>query len=187
MESLSPLLIVGLGNPGSAYAKSRHNLGFMVVEALASRHAIELREQPKFMGRIGRGRIEQREIYLLLPLTYMNESGRSVREVVSYYKFEPKQVLVVCDEADLPFGEMRFRLEGGTGGHRGLRSIGIHLGSQQYSRLRVGIGRDAGDLAEFVLARFTSGEEETLDGVIDRAVKRIEAEVREERPAESKE
>jgi peptidyl-tRNA hydrolase, PTH1 family len=167
------LLIVGLGNPGSAYRNTRHNLGFRVVEALAQKHQIALREQRKWLGRLGSGVVGAGEVHLLLPSTFMNESGRAVRKVVNAYKLPPSRVVVVCDDADLSFGKMRWRPSGSSGGHRGLQSIAAYIGSD-HPRLRVGIGRSAGDLADYVLETFEPEEQEELDRIIQEAVRTLE-------------
>jgi peptidyl-tRNA hydrolase, PTH1 family len=150
------LLVAGLGNPGREYARHRHNLGWMVVEELARRHGGTWRS--KFNGQFADVRIDGHKVALLKPETYMNESGRSVKAAMQFFKLEPDTVLVVHDEGDLPLGRMQARLGGGLAGHNGLRSIAQHLGTQDFLRLRVGVGRpERGDprpLADYLLADF---------------------------------
>ena len=169
-------MIVGLGNPGRQYEGTRHNLGFMVVEAFAKRHDMGLREQAKFLGRTARGRVGMEEVLCLLPSTYMNESGRAVAKMASYYKLEADRVLVVCDDVELDFGTIRVRMSGGSGGHRGLNSVAQSLGTQGYPRMRLGVGREDGtrDLADYVLARFAPVEEEKLGDWIEQAVDQLD-------------
>ncbi len=139
MESL--YLIVGLGNPGSRYANTRHNAGFLLVEALAAKLGVSWTENSTMQSRLALARIGETKIWLCQPQTFMNESGVAVRAVRDYYRVPLEQMLVVVDDADLPLGEIRLRGSGGTGGHHGLESIEKHLGSRQYARQRVGIGR----------------------------------------------
>src|SRR5881296_260518 len=159
------LLVVGLGNPGREYAGNRHNVGWMVVEELARRHGASWKG--KFSGRLAEVRIDGHRVALLKPETFMNESGRSVGAAARFYKLEPDAVLVVHDEIDLELGRLQARLGGGLAGHNGLRSIAAHLGTPDFLRLRVGIGRpgrgDRRPPADYVLSPFTAEEDaETL-------------------------
>jgi PTH1 family peptidyl-tRNA hydrolase len=146
-ESIAPNglpieLIVGLGNPGDEYKHTRHNIGFMVVDRLADLWHIHLATERKFPGIYGDGRYPNgQRIRLLKPTTYMNLSGQSVRSLIDWYKLSPKSVLVIYDDMDLPFGKIRLRPSGSAGGHNGMKSIIAHLGTQDFPRLRVGIGR----------------------------------------------
>jgi peptidyl-tRNA hydrolase, PTH1 family len=155
------LLVVGLGNPGREYERNRHNVGAMVADELARRHDGSWRS--KFSGRIAEIRLEGHKLALLKPETYMNESGRSVGAAASFFKVDPDAVLVVHDESDLELGRLQLRLGGGLAGHNGLRSIAQHLKTQEFLRLRVGVGRpERGDprpLADWVLANFEPHEE----------------------------
>ncbi len=164
------LLIAGLGNPGRRYEDTRHNIGFMVVDELAAR------EREVF--RAGRGeylycRIKKsdREFVLQKPLTFMNLSGSAVRHLLDYYKFSIAELLVICDDINLPFGSMRFRADGSDGGHNGLASIIASLGSQGFCRLRIGVSREfaKGAQADYVLSPFAADEREELNKVINRA------------------
>ena len=155
------LLVVGLGNPGREYAGNRHNVGFMVVEELARRHGGSWRG--KFNGRVAEVRIDEHRVALLEPETYMNESGRSVKAAVTFFKLEPDAVLVVHDDSDLERGRLQVRLGGGLAGHNGLRSVTQHLGTQDFMRLRVGVGRpgrgDRRPLADYVLSDFDAEQD----------------------------
>jgi peptidyl-tRNA hydrolase, PTH1 family len=150
------LLVAGLGNPGREYARTRHNVGWMVVEELARRHGGSWRS--KFNGRLAEIRIDGHRVALLKPETYMNESGRSVQAAMSFFKVEPDAVLVVHDEGDFDRGRLQARIGGGLAGHNGLRSIAKQLGTPDFMRLRVGVGRpERGDprpLADFLLSDF---------------------------------
>ncbi|MDX2037906.1 MAG: aminoacyl-tRNA hydrolase [Isosphaeraceae bacterium] len=163
-----PKLVVGLGNPGSKYVGTRHNIGFEVVERLAQGGSGVAWNQ-KFDGRFAEIEIGFRRVFLLLPETFMNLSGRSVAQVVRFYKIDLSDLLVVCDDLNLPLGKLRLRAGGSDGGQKGLRDISAQLGSDRYARLRVGIGdRGEVDAADFVLSRFRSSERSTIeDGLIE--------------------
>jgi len=173
-DSSLDLLVVGLGNPGREYARNRHNVGHMVVEELARRHGGSWRS--KFSGRIADVRIDSHRVALLAPDTYMNESGRSVKAAAQFYKLEPDAILVVHDESDLEPGRLQARRGGGLAGHNGLRSIVQHLGTQDFLRLRVGVGRpgrgDRRPLADYVLSDFEP--EEDAETLVARAADAVE-------------
>src|SRR5437016_6841059 len=133
------LLAVGLGNPGREYARNRHNVGWMVVDELARRHGGAWRS--KFSGRLAEIRLDDHKVALLKPETYMNESGRSVRAAANFFKLEPDAIVVVHDDGDLDFGRLQARLGGGLAGHNGLRSVAQHLKTQDFLRIRTGVGR----------------------------------------------
>jgi PTH1 family peptidyl-tRNA hydrolase len=173
------LLVVGLGNPGREYARNRHNVGRLIVDELARRHGGSWKE--KFSGRLAEIRLDGHKIALLKPETYMNESGRSVSAASRFYKLEPDAVLVVHDEGDFDLGRLQARKGGGLAGHNGLRSIAQHLRTQDFLRLRVGVGRpEPGDpraLADFVLSDFEPHEEaETIVARAADAVETLDAE-----------
>lgn len=177
----SPSLIVGLGNPGDKYAGTRHNIGFEVVDRLSKAWAVPLKEERRFQGEYGAGFGPTRQrIYLLKPLTFMNRSGQSMRAVLDWLKLEPSQVLVIYDDMDLPVGRLRLRLSGSAGGHNGMKSAIAHLGSQDFPRLRVGIGAGnrAGDgdkaVISHVLGNFSKIERSTMDAVVDTALRALE-------------
>ena len=175
----SPCLIVGLGNPGGKYTGTRHNIGFEVVDRLSKVWAVPLKEERRFQGEYGAGFGPTRQkVYLLKPLTYMNRSGQSMRAVLDWLKLSPAQVLVVYDDMDLPMGRLRMRLSGSAGGHNGMKSAISHLGTQDFPRLRVGIGASAraGDQAvvSHVLGNFSKAERSTMDAVVDTTLRALE-------------
>ena len=159
------LLVVGLGNPGREYARNRHNAGYLVVDELARRHGGTWRG--KFSGQLAEIRLDGHKLALLKPETYMNESGRSVGAAARFFKLDPDAVLVIHDEGDFDLGRVELKVGGGSGGHNGLRSIAQHLGTPDFLRLRVGVGRpERGDprpLADYVLSDFQPHDDaETL-------------------------
>ena len=172
------LLVVGLGNPGRQYERNRHNVGRMVVEELARRHGASFRS--KFSGRVADVRVDGRRVALLVPDVYMNESGRSVGGAVRFYKLPFESLLVVHDEGDFDLGRLQARAGGGLAGHNGLRSIARQLGSQDFQRLRVGVGRpgrgDPRDLADYVLSDFEPEDDE--EAIVQRAADAVESLVR---------
>ncbi|HEX3805249.1 MAG TPA: aminoacyl-tRNA hydrolase [Gaiellaceae bacterium] len=169
------LLVVGLGNPGREYARNRHNAGYLVVDELARRHGGSWKS--KFNGQLADVRIDGHKVALLKPETYMNDSGRSVKAAMQFFKLEPDTVLVVSDESDLPSGRLQARLGGGLAGHNGLRSVAQHLGTPDFLRLRVGVGRpERGDprpLADYVLSDFDPHDDP--DALVARAADAVEA------------
>ena len=168
-------LIIGLGNPGKEYEQTRHNIGFMVLDHLATRHHITGAKM-KFHAGVLDGTIMNERCILMQPTTFMNRSGGAVREALDFYKLDPNQVLVVVDDTALPCGSIRLRASGSAGGHNGLADIECLLGTQNYPRLRVGI--DAPGLipqADYVLARFSPAQLKELPAAIDRACDAIEA------------
>lgn len=166
----APRLIVGLGNPGETYRDTRHNIGFMVLDEIARRMGAAFREEKRWSGLVAKFTGG----YLLKPLTFMNDSGRSVQSVGHFYKASPAQTLVVYDDVDLPLGRLRFRTSGSAAGHNGIRSLISSLGSDEFPRLKVGIspadGRPAGDrMVGHVLGKFSAEEKPALQTVIQRA------------------
>jgi PTH1 family peptidyl-tRNA hydrolase len=196
-------LIVGLGNPGRKYAHNRHNVGFQCLDRLAQAHGLSFGsgvlspalskacpEQSRRVEGLSKGRrakaslalgkIANVGVVLAKPLTYMNLSGQAVRQLVSFYKLHLEDMLVIYDDLDLPLGTIRLRPEGGSGGHKGMRSIIEALGSQAFPRLRVGIGRPPGnDAVRYVLSDFTADEQITLESVYERGVAAVELFLRE--------
>ncbi len=169
-------LIVGLGNPGAEYARTRHNVGFLTVEHLAGRWGARWCFEKKFNARLARGERGVRRVLLCQPQTYMNASGEAVGAVKEFYRVPMTHLLVVVDDADLPLGHLRLRPGGSSGGHHGLESIEQHLGSRQYPRLRVGIGRQDGqrEITGHVLGRFGSTEAALADRVLAVAANQAE-------------
>jgi peptidyl-tRNA hydrolase, PTH1 family len=168
------LLVVGLGNPGREHARNRHNAGYLVVDELARRRDGSWRG--KFNGQLAEIRIDGHKVALLKPETYMNDSGRSAKAALQFFKLEPDAVLVVHDESDLPVGRLQARRGGGLAGHNGLRSVAQHLGTPEFLRLRVGVGRpergDPRSLADYVLSDFEPHEDP--DALVARAADAVE-------------
>jgi peptidyl-tRNA hydrolase, PTH1 family len=161
-------LIVGLGNPGGEYSRTRHNAGFLVAECLVDRWRAGWTFEKKFNARLARAERGESRVLLCEPQTYMNASGEAVSAVKDFYRIETNRLLVVVDDADLPLGHLRLRPGGSSGGHHGLESIEQHLGTRDYARLRVGIGRQDGarQITGHVLGRFSSTEAAVLDKVL---------------------
>jgi PTH1 family peptidyl-tRNA hydrolase len=168
------LLVAGLGNPGREYARNRHNVGWMVVDELARRYGGSWKA--KFNGQLAEIRIDGHKVALLKPETFMNDSGRSVQAATKFFKLEPDALLVVHDESDLELGRLQARIGGGAGGHNGLRSLIQHLGTPEFMRLRVGVGRpgrgDQRKLADFVLADFRP--EDDAEALVAKAADAVE-------------
>jgi PTH1 family peptidyl-tRNA hydrolase len=169
-------LIVGLGNPGAEYAATRHNAGFLLVERLAELWKAGWTRERKFACRLAKAERGGMKVLLCEPQTFMNASGEAVGPLARFYQLPLQHILVLVDDADLPFGEIRLRPGGGSGGHHGLDSVSQHLGSRQYARLRVGIGRQNGlrEITGHVLGRFDTGESELLEKVLNRAAGQAE-------------
>jgi peptidyl-tRNA hydrolase, PTH1 family len=169
-------LIVGLGNPGKDYSWTRHNAGFLLVDELARRWRMELRQEKKFQSRLGRADRDGVRVLACQPQTYMNASGEAVGALAGFYQVASPRLLVVVDDADLPLGEIRLRQRGGSGGHHGLESIEQHLGTSQFARLRIGIGRRAGarEITGHVLGRFDPAERELVEKILTVAADQIE-------------
>jgi PTH1 family peptidyl-tRNA hydrolase len=174
MENLQ--LIVGLGNPGAEYARTRHNAGFLVAERLAERWRADWTYEKRFHARLARAERDERRVLLCEPQTYMNSSGEAVGAVVTFYRVPLARLLIVVDDADLPLGEVRLRPGGSSGGHHGLESVEQHLGTRDYARLRIGIGRQSGarEITGYVLGRFNSTEAALADKVLTVASDQVE-------------
>ena len=167
-------LIVGLGNPGEQYARTRHNAGVWFVSRFADQQGATFKEEKKFFGRTATTLFESQEIRLLLPTTYMNESGKSVRALAHFFKIPPEQILIVHDELDLPTGVIRFKQGGGLAGHNGLRDITQRLGgNQDFNRLRIGVGHPGqkSDVTGHVLGTVSKKDESTIYQCIDEALR----------------
>ena len=177
MENLS--LIVGLGNPGAEYGRTRHNAGFLVVEELAKRARAGWTFEKRFNARVAKVERDGRKVLFAEPQTFMNVSGESVSALLNFYQLPLAQLLVVVDDADLPFGEIRLRPKGSSGGHHGLESIEQHVGSREFARLKVGIGRKDGrrEITGHVLGKFSTDELPLLEKVLQRAADQAECRV----------
>lgn len=170
-------VIAGLGNPGAQYSRTRHNVGFMAAEKLAERWRAGWTAEKKFKARVARIDRDGRKILLCQPQTFMNDSGAAVGSLTNFYQVERQGVLIVLDDADLPFGTVRMRPEGSSGGHHGLESIEQHLGSTDFARLRIGIGRTdpaAREITDYVLSQFRAEESALLGKVLTHACDQIE-------------
>ena len=174
MENL--FLIVGLGNPGAEYAKTRHNAGFLLVEKLAGRWKANWALEKKFNARMAKAELEERRVLLCEPQTFMNSSGETVGPLIGFYRVPLKHLLVAVDDADLPFGEIRLRPGGSSGGHHGLESIEQHAGTREFARLRIGIGRKDGarEITDYVLGRFSAAETKLAEKVLTAAADQTE-------------
>ncbi len=168
-------LIVGLGNPGKQYDRTRHNIGFAAVDELARKHKLEFRKQLKFKTSVAEGQIGGDDGFLLKPLTYMNNSGEAVALVTNYLQIDLSRILIVADDVAIPLGQLRMKINSSSGGHNGLKSIEEHLQTDRYARLRIGVGdKLGGELTDHVLGRFSEEEEKLIPGVLERAVQSIE-------------
>jgi PTH1 family peptidyl-tRNA hydrolase len=175
MEDL--FLIVGLGNPGGEYAKTRHNAGFMLVETLANRWRASWNNEKKFQSRIAKAERSEGRVVLCEPQTFMNLSGEAVGALVKFYQLPLTKFIVAVDDADLPLGEIRLRPSGSSGGHHGLESIERHMGSREYARLRIGIGRKDSrrEISGHVLGKLSANELELMEKILARASDQVEA------------
>ncbi|MCA9038871.1 MAG: aminoacyl-tRNA hydrolase [Planctomycetaceae bacterium] len=169
-------LIIGLGNPGKKYESTRHNIGFDVIDELARRSGVD-RVQLKFDAELIECQINHQKVMLVKPLTYMNLSGRAIRQIVDFYKLEPDELFVICDDLNLETGRLRLRGKGTSGGQKGLQNIIDQLGGRSdFARLRIGIGRPSGNLSvtDYVLKKFTLREQETIEPAILLAADAVE-------------
>lgn len=165
-------LIVGLGNPGKEYEKTRHNIGFEAIDYIANKYNIDV-NRAKFKGVCGEGFIGSEKVILLKPTTYMNLSGESIREVVNFYKLSEEDIVVLYDDISLEVGRMRIREKGSAGGHNGIKSIIANLGCDVFPRIKIGVGQPKGNLVSHVLGRFAKEEEELLESVIEASAEAI--------------
>ena len=159
------LLIVGLGNPGKQYEQTRHNIGFDVIDYMANKYNIDVNRE-KFKGICGEGFIENKKVILLKPLTYMNLSGESIRELANFYKLEDDEIIVVYDDISLDIGRLRIREKGSAGGHNGIKSIIQNLGGDKFPRVKVGVGQPKDNLVNHVLGKFSKEDREHIEKVI---------------------
>jgi peptidyl-tRNA hydrolase, PTH1 family len=180
--AIRPQLIVGLGNPESCYDRTRHNIGFEAVDVLAQRWGLTWTEQRRFNALLAEGPGPAGKIRLLKPLTYMNRSGQAIRAVLDWFKLPPESVLIVYDDMDLPLGRLRLRQSGSAGGHNGIKSTIAHLNTQDFPRLRLGIGKPrvmGGETVSHVLGKFTPAEAEIVAQTLDLATEAIALSLRE--------
>lgn len=159
------ILIVGLGNPGKQYEQTRHNIGFDVIDYMANKYNIDVNRE-KFKGLCGEGFIENKKVILLKPLTYMNLSGESIRELANFYKLENDEIIVVYDDISLDIGKLRIREKGSAGGHNGIKSIIQNLGRDEFPRVKVGVGQPKDNLVNHVLGKFSKEDREHVENVI---------------------
>lgn len=174
-------LLIGLGNPGDRYCDTRHNVGFLALDRLASREHASFRSQSRLHGDLADVGSGGQRLRLLKPQTFMNDSGRSIRAALDWFDLNAAQILVLVDDMDLPLGRLRLRAAGSAGGHNGLRSTIAHLGSEQFARLRIGIGPPSGDPSQrrertisHVLGRFSADEKPVLDQVLDEVLQGVQ-------------
>ena len=161
--------IIGLGNPENKYDKTRHNIGFDVIDELASQMGVQVNTK-RHKALCGVGQIGSEKVILVKPQTYMNLSGESVRAVMDFYKLDPtKDIIVIADDISLPTGKIRIRAKGSAGGHNGLKSIIAHAGTDQFTRIKVGVGANQGDLVKHVLGKFSKGERKIVDDAVRNA------------------
>ena len=167
-------LVVGLGNPGARYADTRHNIGARVIDGAAARWSVALRQGGD--ARTGQGRVGSAPVALAVPLSWMNESGPAVASLLARYALSPADLIVLHDDLDLPLGRLRIKLKGGPGGHNGLRSIIAELGTEEFTRVKLGVGRppEGIDSADYVLAGFLAEERATVDELCVRAIDAVE-------------
>lgn len=154
-------LLVGLGNPGQRYRLTRHNIGFRCIDYLSQQHHIPVTRK-RFSALVGEGSLAGQRVILAKPQTFMNDSGKAVHPLMHWYKIAPQHILVIYDDLDIPLGRLRLRADGSSGGHRGIQSIITETGSQDFDRLRIGIGRPVGDAVDHVLNGFSAAEEEII-------------------------
>jgi PTH1 family peptidyl-tRNA hydrolase len=175
VDEFEKYLIVGLGNPGEAYVKTRHNVGFNIVQSLAKKHGLGFKHASNLIGEVAQGEIRGKKGLLLLPTTFMNSSGDAVRRCIDYFKMPLDHLIVVCDDVALPIGTMRIRSKGSSGGHNGLKSIETHLHTEHYARLRIGISSPGHEqLTDYVLGKFSQEEIKMIEEMRIKAVEVLE-------------
>lgn len=164
-------LIAGLGNPSKTYEGTRHNVGFTMIDVIGNKFDIDVTTK-KHKALVGRGVIDGMRVILAKPQTYMNLSGESIREIVDFYKIEPENIIIIYDDISLDVGQLRIRKKGSAGGHNGVKNIIAHLGTQEFPRIKVGIGNkpEGWDLADYVLSRYSKSEQEALEEAADGVV-----------------
>lgn len=171
-------LIVGLGNPGKEYDHTRHNIGFDAIDKISSRYNIDL-NRTKFKGMYGEGFINSEKVILLKPLTYMNLSGESLREITSFYKIKSENIIVIYDDVDLEPGRVRIRKKGSSGGHNGIKSILYHLENEDFIRIKLGVGKAERDMISHVLGKFNLEDQEKIQEVLNCTIDIIDTIIKE--------
>jgi PTH1 family peptidyl-tRNA hydrolase len=171
-------LVVGLGNPGREYENTRHNVGFNVLDLISNKYNIDI-NRTKFKGIYGEGRIADEKVILLKPLTYMNLSGESVREICNFYKIPNENIIIIYDDISLEVGRMRIRKSGSAGGHNGIKNIILNLSSDVFPRIKIGVGAPSGDLIAHVLGKLTNEEMDVIDRVFNAASEAVESLIKE--------
>ena len=166
-------IIAGLGNPGKKYENTRHNIGFITIDSLASKHNITV-DKLKFKALVGEGRISGQKVILVKPQTYMNLSGESIQEVMNFYKVDPENLIIIYDDIDLDLGTLRIRKSGSAGTHNGMRSVVQHINSTAFPRIRIGMGGPKGDIVDFVIGGMSKAESEVLKETVDKAAEAID-------------
>ena len=166
-------IIAGLGNPGKKYENTRHNIGFITIDSLASKYSINV-DKLKFKALVGEGRISGQKVILVKPQTYMNLSGESIQEVMNFYKADPENLIVIYDDIDLDLGTLRIRKSGSAGTHNGMRSVVQHINSTAFPRIRIGMGGPKGDIVDFVIGGMSKAESEVLRETVDKATEAID-------------
>jgi len=172
---VSRFLVVGLGNPGKKYEGTRHNIGFAAVSAFATKHNLQFSKRVIWESKVAEKKIDDFHLILMMPDTFMNRSGRAVSHLMKFFNLVASSLLVIIDDINIPFGRLRLRANGSAGGHRGLQSVGACLQTDQFIRLKIGVGdRSDGDLADYVLSRFSQKEEEIIPKILERVVNVVE-------------
>ena len=166
-------IIIGLGNPGRQYQGTRHNVGYMTLDLLGKRHGIPVRSR-RLRALVGQGQIDGRQVILAKPLTFMNLSGQAVSALVRNYRVTPEDIIVISDDVNLDLGRLRIRARGSAGGHKGLKSIIHDLGSEDFPRVRIGVGAPERDMVDYVLSRFKRSELPAVREVVERAASAVE-------------
>lgn len=168
-------LVVGLGNPGQKYDETRHNVGFMTIDRLSRKYNIDVKKA-KHNALVGDGNIGGEKVILMKPMTYMNESGRAIIDCINFYKIPVENIIIVCDDIDIPFGTVRIKKKGSAGTHNGLKSVIQHTQDNKFPRIKIAVGQKPAymDLANFVLSRFSPEDKKVLDLEIDDAVEAVE-------------
>ncbi len=175
MDELEKFLIIGLGNPGKVYQKTRHNVGFNIVQSFGKKHGLEFKHASHLIGDAAQGQVRGKKGILLLPTTFMNSSGDAVRRCIDYFKVPVGSLIIVCDDVALPIGTMRMRSKGSSGGHNGLKSIEAHLHTEHYARLRIGVSSPEQEhLADYVLGKFSEEESKTIEEIKIKAIEVLE-------------